>query len=62
MPDDPKAEIAALTSRLQQVEERLALFEQLRVDEASGGGQLTVGKTGAVLRINALTESGQQLP
>ncbi len=62
MPDDSKSEIAALAQRLSQCEERLAVFEALRVDEASGGGQLLLGKNGAVLRINALTEPGQQMP
>lgn len=61
---DPEVEqrLRSLELRLKQAEERVAILSRLRVDDASGGGQLVVSSNDAVLRVNALTDVGQQLP
>jgi hypothetical protein len=62
MDAQPQGTNEQLIARIEALEKRVEIFERMRVDEASGGGQLVVSAEGAVIRINGLTQSGGQLP
>jgi hypothetical protein len=62
MDQNPQSTIDQLNARIEALEKRIEIFERMRVDEASGGGQVIVSAEGAVIRINSLTATGGQLP
>lgn len=62
MDPETSQRFAELEQRLAKAERRVEVLSRLRVDLASGGGQLTLSDSDAVLRIDQLTLSGQRLP
>ena len=60
--DPTNNRFAAMEARVADLERRLAAWDNLQVDPASGGGGVTVGGNSVIIRINSLTNQSAQMP
>lgn len=62
MTPDQENEFMQMKQEIAELKNTVEVLSKMRVDEASGGGQLIVSDGSAVIRVNSLTASGGQLP